>query len=151
MTAMKRWLPLACFLVCLTLASPISAEDSLLQALYPDITSMPAPDWVSPGTRLAYDVASARVPEDKELYYRDEDGAFMDQYGNRYRKEDATERKSSCLRGLVASFRDSVPPSRQDPRLRPGHRVPDICLFQRRPAGRKPGHWHLRNNHVLRV
>lgn len=87
---MRRWLPPACFLICLALCAPVSAQGGLLQTLYPDIARTPAPNWVSVGKRLTYYVASARVPEDRELYYRDQDGAFVDQYGNRYRKEDVT-------------------------------------------------------------
>ena len=64
------------------------AKEWLFDAL-PDLKTSPAPKWVKPGTRLNYYGASATVPTNDHHYWPDADGDWVDDAGNRYRREDA--------------------------------------------------------------
>lgn len=56
-------------------------------AFYPELAGYSTPDWVQEGTRLTYYVMSASIPEGRFVYFRDDAGRFVDQFGNRYRRE----------------------------------------------------------------
>ncbi|MFW6164148.1 MAG: hypothetical protein ACODAJ_15375 [Planctomycetota bacterium] len=58
-----------------------------MATLLPALAKAPAPAWVKPGVRVTYYSAAAAIPGQRYLYYRDEEGGWVDEHGNRYRRE----------------------------------------------------------------
>jgi len=61
--------------------------NSSMPTLLPALRTAPAPGWVRPGTRITYYSAAAAIPGERYLYYRDEDGNWVDEHGRSYRRE----------------------------------------------------------------
>jgi hypothetical protein len=68
---------------------PAGQDNGFLQLL-PGLRQAPAPDWVQQGARLTYYSGAASIPQGRNVYYRDEDGQWVDDQGNRYREEETT-------------------------------------------------------------
>lgn len=65
------------------------ADDNFFVAALPALRSMPAPDWVSQGTRITYYSIAASVPNSYYRYVEDEEGNWTDPTtGKNYRRED---------------------------------------------------------------
>lgn len=60
-----------------------------LTTIFPAAAGAPAPAWVRPGTLLNYYGGAAIIPDDRMFYFRDEQGGWVDEEGNRYRGEEA--------------------------------------------------------------
>ncbi len=67
----------------------VAGVSGSMAVFYPELAGYAAPEWVEEGLRLTYYVASASIPEGRYVYFRDDDGMFVDQFGNRYRREAA--------------------------------------------------------------
>lgn len=72
-----------------------AADPNPFLELLPELKTAAAPDWVRQGVRLTYYSATASIPADRHLYYRDEQGGWVDQFGNRYGQEE-TASASGC-------------------------------------------------------
>lgn len=55
---------------------------------FPQLSEHAPPIWSKEGTRLTYYTASAVIPDGRDVYFRDEEGDWVDAQGNRYRKEE---------------------------------------------------------------
>lgn len=73
----------------LSLAGLSRAESIPFTLLIPSLRSAGAPYWLKEGVRLNFYTAMSSVPWEREYYYRDDEGGWVDDQGRRYRKEDA--------------------------------------------------------------
>ena len=94
---MKRW-TLCGLVACLSMSGPVKAADTnAFLELLPELRSAPAPDWVRSGTRLTYWSGAATIPADRALHYRDDQGDWYDQQGNKYRADEISGRGGAGL------------------------------------------------------
>lgn len=84
-----RTLLLAATGYVLLLAGTLRAESIPFTILIPSLKSAGAPYWLKEGVRLSYYTAMSTVPQEREYFYRDEEGGWVDDQGRRYRKEEA--------------------------------------------------------------
>lgn len=66
------------------------AQENPFFLLFPHLKNMPAPPWVREGMRLTYYSSAASIPEGRHLYFKDENGTWVDDQGNRYRQEESS-------------------------------------------------------------
>ena len=83
------------FALALTVSSQafgqhLHGTDTTLVPFVPAAGRAVAPNWVRPGLQLTYYGGTAIIPNDYHFYFRDPNGGWVDEEGNRYRQEEAT-------------------------------------------------------------
>lgn len=73
-------------------------QNGMMLTIFPELAHYPPHISSQKGTRLTYYVASAVIPDGRNIYYKDEYGEWVDSEGNRYRKE---EGPSAAGHGLM--------------------------------------------------
>lgn len=73
--------------VLLSVAPLHAAQGGSFQAVLPGLQRMPAPAWVQEGVRISLYSSAATIPTTRFVAFRDADGAWVDEQGNRYRVE----------------------------------------------------------------
>jgi len=88
-----------------TSATSLGAEGFML-TVFPQLKEYAPPIWSREGTRLTYYTASAIIPDGRDVYFRDEEGDWVDAQGNRYRKEEGHSASGHGLMQVNVVTRD---------------------------------------------
>ncbi len=88
-------------------AGPACAESIPFTILVPSLKSMGPPYWLKEGVRLSYYTAMSTVPYEREYFYRDNEGGWIDDQGRRYRKEENAGDAGHGITQINVSYADS--------------------------------------------